>query len=1291
MTPGGFCRAGSAFGLLACLVAPSWGAAPPRSIPVLTPQQRKEIDRLDQQLFEQLLAGEFKTATSTAERILQERQRLQGSGHWETVEARRTFERWRQLSDLPADKSKQVGIALKKISQGNRLGQKFQYAEADRKLQEALEICRKVLGEMHSETASACTAAAFNLHAQGKYREADPLFREALQIERKTLGELHLNTATNLSNLAANLDDQGKYREAEPLYRQALAIRRKVLGPLHPQTATSCNNLGHCLYSQGKYREAEPLYQEALETARKLRGERHSSTMLALNNLAVNLGAQGKHREAEPLLRKVLKIKREALGERHRSTALSSSNLAGNLDAQGKYREAEALYHVVLDVFREVHGEKHPATATGYSNLGGNLSSQGKYIEAEALYRKAHSIFRQVLGEMHPSTATSLNNVAAMLNDQSKYGEAEPLYRKALEVRRKVLGGRHPDTAASYQSLASNLNIQGQYPEAELLYRKALEIRRRLLGEMHPETASSYASLALCLDNQGKYAAASRLFQKALEIRRQVRGEIHPDTASSYTGVAFNLASQDRHLQAEPFYRKALDIRRQALGEMHPLTMQSFNNVGFNLQMQGKYREAEPLLRKALASCRQVLGEIHLHTAQSYKNVAGNLYAQGKFGEAADLFRAAWYAEEHSRLRAATSGFDRALFRARDLSASTALASCLVRLKQPREAWLQAETGLALRLLDDLADETSEPAGKEDIARHQRLEQINRLLLPLLTAEKLSPSQQQERDGLLAERQHLEAMLAREAAQRSAKRVWPLERIQKQLPADAAILLPIDTMLGHWTCIVRSSGDPVWVALTGSGLRHEWTEEDNGLVSLTLRTLQDPSRDETARQRLLEQLNRQRLAPLQPLLGANGKLPAVRHLLMIPAGDMAPVPLEALTDRYRVSYIPCATVFARFMERHRPLKADSLLALGDPAFMVAKPRQPDPPAHGLLVRVVLPGGGAARAGLLPGDVLLSYDGTSLKTAADLHVTREPAPVVLWRNGKELTRRLPGGPLGASLDRRPAGEAVRAWWESSLASRGDKKYPPLPGTRLEVETLSKLVNNTIRLTGSAASEQSLRQLASSGKLKSFRLLHLATHGEANPASPDQTCLVLAQDKLPARLDDAVSAILCGDKPLDGRLTVGTIRKTWQLDADLVVLSACESGRGKETSSAGVLGFTQALLAKGARSVVLSRWKVDDSATTLLMLRFYENLLGKRDGLKQGMKRAEALQEAKDWLRTLSRREAERLVARLSGGVLRGTIGAAPPEAKGNVVKLPAGDRPYASPYYWSAFVLIGDPF
>jgi CHAT domain-containing protein len=114
--------------------------------------------------------------------------------------------------------------------------------------------------------------------------------------------------------------------------------------------------------------------------------------------------------------------------------------------------------------------------------------------------------------------------------------------------------------------------------------------------------------------------------------------------------------------------------------------------------------------------------------------------------------------------------------------------------------------------------------------------------------------------------------------------------------------------------------------------------------------------------------------------------------------------------------------------------------------------------------------------------------------------------------------------------------------------------------------------------------------------------------------------------------------------------------------------------------------------GARSVCLSLWKVDDTATALLMLRFYANLLGRRAGLTAAMPKAEALREAKTWLRGLSRAEVLALSAELSGGVERGKDAKARKPAELTTAVPSAGDddRPYASPHFWAAFVLAGDP-
>ncbi len=219
----------------------------------------------------------------------------------------------------------------------------------------------------------------------------------------------------------------------------------------------------------------------------------------------------------------------------------------------------------------------------------------------------------------------------------------------------------------------------------------------------------------------------------------------------------------------------------------------------------------------------------------------------------------------------------------------------------------------------------------------------------------------------------------------------------------------------------------------------------------------------------------------------------------------------------------------------------------------------------------------------------------------------------------------------------------------------------------------------KLLGSAASEQRLRELLAGGALATYRYLHFATHGVPNLQRAFDSALILSRDRLPDPLD----AVLSGGELVDGNITAAEILRTWTLSADLVVLSACQTAVGRYAGGEGYLGFAQALLLSGAQSVVLSLWKVDDIATMLLMTRFYENLLGARAGLVEGMPKAEALREAQRWLRALTRDEVEKTLAKLPRGE-RGKVRQRTPTGTSRT------SHPYEHPYYWAAFILIGDP-
>jgi hypothetical protein len=601
-----------------------------------------------------------------------------------------------------------------------------------------------------------------------------------------------------------------------------------------------------------------------------------------------------------------------------------------------------------------------------------------------------------------------------------------------------------------------------------------------------------------------------------------------------------------------------------------------------------------------------------------------------------------------------------------------------------------------LERLDKLVEST--PKGLDQADRAKRFEELNR-----------------ERELASVALGEFQTKLVGEYGALAGK-VASLKEVQAALPADLALVVWVDTAPAgpnaadrdgeHWGVVVRSRGIPAWVPIAGTGPDGLWTKDDTGLASRVRTELRKrPGAGPTDLRPLVERLRTQRLEPLAKALGAMADgLPAARRLIVLPSRAMAGIPIEALLapgDTRTVSYAPSATVLKYLREQPRPDRHAGLLALGDPVY--ERPdtsSEPKPvPDHGLLVNMVAPSSNAATHGLKPGDVLLAYNGLALNKKDDLKVIAQgdkPIVVDVWRDGRSLPCALAPGKLGVVLDPRPAPVAIaegRKLRRVLVAARGgDEDFAPLPGTRSEVDAIAALFQAADRPTrimlGADASEPELDRIASSGQMSQFGFIHLATHGVIDEDIPARSAVILTQTGLP----DPLEQVLHQKPTYDGRLNVREIQHGWDLKAELVTLSACETALGREAGGEGFVGFTQALLMSGARSVCLSLWKVDDTATALLMQRFYANLLGRRTGLGGPLPKAEALREAKAWLRALSRSDALAVTATLSGGVKRGKATKARQSAELSAA-VPAGgdnDRPYAAPHFCAAFVLAGDP-
>lgn len=184
----------------------------------------------------------------------------------------------------------------------------------------------------------------------------------------------------------------------------------------------------------------------------------------------------------------------------------------------------------------------------------------------------------------------------------------------------------------------------------------------------------------------------------------------------------------------------------------------------------------------------------------------------------------------------------------------------------------------------------------------------------------------------------------------------------------------------------------------------------------------------------------------------------------------------------------------------------------------------------------------------------------------------------------------------------------------------------------------------------ATSSKLRTLADADDLRAFRILHFDTHGEAG-ARPFSSRLELFSSTSNETPSHTASRLLERASLNSNELTAAEVLTTWQLNADCVVLSACETATETDFwKSEGYLGFAYAFLAAGSDSLIVTRWRVPDLAAALVCTRFYENLMGKSHeertvaGLsyqpQQPMDVTHALHEAKVWLRELTDEEIRR---------------------------------------------------
>jgi Tfp pilus assembly protein PilF/predicted Ser/Thr protein kinase len=385
----------------------------------------------------------------------------------------------------------------------------------------------------------------------GLFPQAQRQVERAANLRRRVLGDEHPDTLQSMGLLADLQREQGRLPQAEALFTRILEIRRRKLGPEHRDTLASMSSVAAVWISLDKYAQAAALLTKALEIRRRVLPAADSDIRDNMYSLAVVYSDQGKYPQAERLHKEVLELDRKALGANHPYTLNTMAALGQEYTQDGKYAEAQALLNEVLDRRQHVFGQEHPDTLESMADLALLYIRQGKYPEAEPLYSKVLQVQIRVLGENHPDTLTSMNNLGVLYRSMGKYAEAEPLCARVVEIRQRLLGPEHPDTLLSMYNLGVVFLREGKNTQAEALFSRALEVWRRVPPPGTFDLSNAVVSLGRARLELNKYAEAELLLREA--VNRQEKK--NPDAWERYSSQSLlgaSLAGQGKYGEAEP-------------------------------------------------------------------------------------------------------------------------------------------------------------------------------------------------------------------------------------------------------------------------------------------------------------------------------------------------------------------------------------------------------------------------------------------------------------------------------------------------------------------------------------------------------------------------------------------------------------------------------------------------------------------------------------------------------------------------------------------------------------------
>lgn len=915
----------------------------------------------------------------------------------------------------------------------------------------------------------------------------------------------------------------------------------------------------------------------------------------SIEKLAIKLKAS-RPDTALALFRKALLAHKASLNRRSEATALA--HLGELHAAAGRFDSARTAYDEVLAIRRAL------GDAAGEGeiliNFGALYSQEGRFDSAFASLRQALTLVRAA-GDTK-TEAVALNNVGHAFARTGKPDSAMTYHRAALPIYRAA--GDTAGEASALNNIGSVYNDTGERDSAVVYFRAALGLAR---------TAADLDLAATVLNNFGTLYALTgepdsslRYFYLALSTQRELGSRFQEVTTLG--NIGYVQASAGRADSALFYYQRSLDIAREIGERVGEAT--ALSNMGTEYKRLGRPDSAFAYWRAALP----------IHRLAGDRDGEGvTLYGMGTtFIETDPDSALAYY-------RRALPLFRETGNRWSEATTLQSLGGLFRDMRQPDSAIAYLQ--LALPIQREIEDLHGEAMSLNHLGRlYRNTARPDSALRAFMHALKI---QREIRDpggealslDNIAYLYHYAAPPWRDLRLAtvfydSAAAVWAALRRQAGSDANSVSYAEeqysvYENWADAWIALSRTSDSVAADAARAAGLAA--TERGRAQGTLDLMVAGSRASAKAMEEDVIVQagrdLPREADELLAPLRAARTSVLYYRHAVdtlriwhLAPAGTLSVRERPLKSDRLAELIASLRAGLGAESARRGMVRGNSeqeattrgldllddgdldsaLAAMSD---MLLPEELRDAPRGSELV--IVPHG---TLGLVPFSAL-RVKGTSVPLGTEYALRYTPSLRALAAAENREIPKSAAPPLVVGNPEMP---------EVRIAGRAKAALADLPGARREGEWLARRLSAPL-LTGRAAGEGAVRKA-----LPFAPLVHLATHG-----------LAFGSD---AAVRNSYVA-LAPDSAHDGLLTLAEIMDddAVTLSADLVVLSACQTGLGDPKQAEGTVGLQRALLAKGARSVLVSLWSVDDEATGFLMRSFYEHWLS-------GTSKAEALRLA-----------------------------------------------------------------